>query len=482
MKNMKYLNWILAGILALTCSCSDWLDVNPRTEIKETDVYASEKSFKSVMNGIYIQLAAKELYGVNMSCYFPDLLAQLWTPNAQSTEQYVAAFDYTQRDVEKMVQDIWDKYYTCLAHVNNILTNIDQTDLQFTYGNKELIKGEAYGLRAFIHLEVLRLFGPVPKGATDDMVAVPYVDELTKDPSKLVSVSYGEVKKRILQDLDSAAVYLKNDPFTQGTVFDFTHPAHTLSVYKPLDDWHYYRQSHFNLYAVDATRARFYQWTDDPQQAVVYARKVLEVKNPNQSDKFVLANEASYSDSHSYNLVMQCEHLFAVHCSNHQTMIERILAGKPALYTSTTNLSKIYENATDDIRYKAGRYWNIDGKTAYFLKYTGSGSIDPINMIPLIRLSEMYLILIENLKLTEAQTYFETYRQSRGMSVNVGIGTDAERMKRVEAEYRKEFYGEGQMFFYYKRHNTSSYTVPVRFTVPADGYVVPKPKGQIAFE
>ena len=48
--------------------------------------------------------------------------------------------------------------------------------------------GEAYGLRAFLHLEVLRLFGPVPKEASDADIAIPYVTEFTKDPTRTVSL------------------------------------------------------------------------------------------------------------------------------------------------------------------------------------------------------------------------------------------------------------------------------------------------------
>lgn len=133
---------------------------------------------------------------------------------------------------------------------------------------------------------------------------------------------------------------------------------------------------------------------------------------------------------------MQSEHLFAVNCSNHQDLISGVLTGsRPDLYSSKNNVNKIYENATDDIRNKTGRYWAFDGTTAYFLKYSGSGVIEPINMIPLIRLSEMYLILIENLPIGEAATYFETYRQARGMSVNVTI-SETNRISRLESECR----------------------------------------------
>lgn len=484
---IKYFGGLLTGLLLLVYGCSDWLDVNPRTEIKENDIYAGEAGFKNVMNGIYIQLASEELYGKNMSFYFPDLLAQLWVPKTgttDKTESSAANFDFKNAEVEELIEDVWDKYYTCIAHVNNILENLDKTDVVFSVGNKELLYGEAYGLRAFIHLEVLRLFGPVPDdGNTGDAtVAIPYVKELTKEPAHLISKTYGEVKEMILQDLDSAEVYLKNDPFTLGSMYDFNHPGNVLSDYVPEDEWHYYRQTHFNCYAVDAVRARFYHWIGDSEKARLYAKKVVEAVNPDGSKKFELTYEKDYSNSQSGSLVFHSEQVFAVNCSNHQDMITGIFTGtNPTLYTYSRYVNSIYENAPDDIRNKSGRYWTIEGSNAYFLKYVGGGGIDATNMIPLVRLSEMYLILIEDSPIVEAASFFETYRQSRGMSSTLTL-TESNRLSRVESEYRKEFFGEGQVFYCYKKHNMGTITVPKRVTVPVGGYVVPKPYGQTSFE
>ena len=82
------------------------------------------------------------------------------------------------------------------------------------------------------------------------------------------------------------------DPFTLGTMGSLNNPNSVCQEYKPSDDWQYCRQTHFNVYAVDATRARFYQWIGESEQASLYARKVLDVKNPDGGTaKFVLTTE-----------------------------------------------------------------------------------------------------------------------------------------------------------------------------------------------
>lgn len=483
----RYLIGLLAGFLLLDAGCNDWLDVNPRTEMKEEDVYQNEKGFKNVMNGIYIQLASSSLYGKNTTYYVPDLLAGYWYKTSNTTEDYIMSYAYGNKYVENVVKTIWSKYYTAIAHINDLLENLDKTDVNFTHGNKELLYGEAYGLRAFLHLDVLRLFGPVPAEASDEALAIPYVTELTRDPSKLVSVTYGEVKKHILEDLERAEEYLADDPFTKGSMYDFNNPGGNGVKYTPDDDWHYYRQTHFNLYAVDATRARFYQWIGDKAQAETYARKVIDVKNTDETDKFTLTTNSSYTNADKGALVMASEHIFAVNCSDLQDIIKGVIvssstSSRPKLYLQNDWVATLYENSTSDNRNKSGRYFQTDGSYAYCLKYYESGTIAATDMVPLIRLAEMYLILIENADLTEAQEYFETFRQARSMDFVVAIGDEAARVNQVEKEYRKDFLGEGQLFYYYKRKNKTSWSVPQSVTVPANGFVVPKPQGQTAFE
>lgn len=300
-------------------------------------------------------------------------------------------------------------------------------------------------------------------------------------------MTYGEVKTKILEDLERAEKYLVDDPFISGSMYDLNNPGENGVVYKPDDDWHYYRQTHFNTYAVDATRARFYQWIGDKEQAIIYAQKVVEAKNANETSKFALTTNSNYTDADKGVLVMASEHVFALNCNDLQDIISGVLvtssaSSKPDLYLQNTWISKVYENPDSDNRCRGGRYFQTSESYAYYLKYYQSGAIAATDMIPLIRIAEMYLILIEHSSLPEAQGYFETFRQARGMDYTISIGDETARKSQVEQEYRKDFWGEGQMFYYYKRHNKTNWSLPQSMTVPTKGFVIPKPQGQTAFE
>lgn len=77
MKN-RYLILLLI-VSGLSQACSDWLDVRPRSEMKEDDLFAVEEGFKNALNGAYIQLAEGALYGKNLTMYLPELLENHYT-------------------------------------------------------------------------------------------------------------------------------------------------------------------------------------------------------------------------------------------------------------------------------------------------------------------------------------------------------------------------------------------------------------------
>mgnify|MGYP001051121223 FL=1 len=69
-------------------------------------------------------------------------------------------------------------------------------------------------------------------------------------------------------------------------------------------------------------------------------------------------------------------------------------------------------------------------------------------LMPLMRISEMYLIAAECTD--EGVEYLNKLREARKIA-NVGEGADL--MDELEKEYRREFIGEGQLFWFFKRRN-----------------------------
>ena len=104
-------------------------------------------------------------------------------------------------------------------------------------------------------------------------------------------------------------------------------------------------------------------------------------------------------------------------------------------------------------------------------------------MIPLIRMSELYLIAAEcETDFDQAVQYLNTIRNKRNCP-NVEPVDESELKNYITNEFRKEMIGEGQMFFYYKRNAME--TIPNgsstsgNTSMPLKNYVVPVPESEI---
>ena len=74
-------------------SCSNWLDVQPKTTVEEEEVFSREIGFKEALTGIYIKMASKDLYAKNLSYGFLDILGQRYEPS--NVEAYQDELWYT---------------------------------------------------------------------------------------------------------------------------------------------------------------------------------------------------------------------------------------------------------------------------------------------------------------------------------------------------------------------------------------------------
>ncbi|WP_315815445.1 RagB/SusD family nutrient uptake outer membrane protein [Paraflavitalea speifideaquila] len=103
--------------------------------------------------------------------------------------------------------------------------------------------------------------------------------------------------------------------------------------------------------------------------------------------------------------------------------------------------------------------------------------------MPMVRLSEMYYIMAEcEPDATKAREYFNTVRKNRGL---VDIAPSANLNTELQKEYQKEFWGEGQLFYYYKRRNITSIpngaAASGNITMNAAKYVFPLPLSETQY-
>ena len=179
----KYISFLLSALLlGGFTSCSDWLDVEQNIEKDAEEMFDTYDGFKGALTGCYSDLAKTDLYGTRMTMSNVDALASLWymdggidyRDNIQEN-YYLRVHDYSQTMTQDVFQTLYSNLYNAVLETSMVIKAFrDGKGSSIPdAASRAVVEGEAYGLRAFLHLDILRLFGQVPNNATIQ-VSLPY--------------------------------------------------------------------------------------------------------------------------------------------------------------------------------------------------------------------------------------------------------------------------------------------------------------------
>ena len=163
MKKITYkIAGCLTGVLFLLAGCNSWLDVKPEDRMTDKELFSTVQGFRTALNGIYVELNDRALYGANMIATVVEVLAQRYDFSGTTTEvSKMGNYQYDTDYSKARFAEIWEKAYAIIANCNKLLYYAEEQKEVLTGTNRELIMGETYALRAFLHFDLLRLFGPV---------------------------------------------------------------------------------------------------------------------------------------------------------------------------------------------------------------------------------------------------------------------------------------------------------------------------------
>ena len=189
--------------------CDSFLDVNPDSEVVNKDMFNTASGVEDALYGVYMTMATKDMYGRLMSTMIPEILGQNFTSTYQYLP-YLGRFEYERSETRNMYKNIWKTSYLTISYLNNIIENLEEkSEKDFRHYN--LYMGEALGLRAAIHFDLLRFFA-VHITSTNEAAkakAIPYVTEydFKVTPYSSVEEAYG----KIITELKRAEGYLTED-------------------------------------------------------------------------------------------------------------------------------------------------------------------------------------------------------------------------------------------------------------------------------
>lgn len=467
---------VMAGAVVTTLTaCDDWFDVRPKSQIKESDMYKNESGFRDATLGIYTLMADKDAYGGNMTMGLLDVLAQQYT-NVGVAYSGAMSYSYVDVNSKPMVEAMWKKCYEAVANCNHLLAQVEGANGGVLSDQmRRIVKGEALATRAYLHFDMLRLYAPSYM-AGKDKKGVPYVAEATVNPQPSPTVS--EMCDKLVADLVEARSLLKDvDPICQPGYSERI--SYDSQSYLSNDGFLLYRTSRLNYYGVTALLARICLYKQDMTAALQYAKEVID------SGKFDLisdallnqdANEAGTSrDNYTFMMsVAKHEYISGLYVYNlKEGLSDTYFRDNQSASLRTSDIRKQQVFGADGLDYdvRAKRMFAVPNGSSneYTIKYlTGT-------QIPLLKIGEMYLIAAEA---SGDPSYLQTLRVKRGY--HNAVVDKANLMQELRAEYQREFYAEGQLFFYYKRMNLAQ--IPYSTVAASDAvYVLPQPDDELEF-
>lgn len=499
---MKIINNIkialVASVVAFSStSCNDWLQVEMQDAIMENTLFSTDDGYLTALNGCYARL--NENYESKLTMGAIDVMAQYYhvSPLENHSMYNYSKLKYDQLEAEN--DDIWTKQYSNIANINTILAHVDKDGtLSKKYYN--YVKGEALALRAFLHFDLMRLYGPIYNEKSANTITIPYQESDAKDIQPLLPAK--DVMDKIIRDLNQAIELLKADRLLVDGV-----KMESVSDEKPALR---YRQCRLNYMAAKALLARVYMWVGDKANAKTVAEEIraenkIDTKDEegnvtNSTPIFPWVNKNDINDPVDGNpdRLFTSEVMFAVYDSKRDNFYNShfgtTLNMNSALffsnwsYTGTSwdysiggyptynyNKMSLFEDDIND--YRRRLHWaesKINGGDEeswsgfYLLKFsplqnTSESSLTDVSklqskIIPLIRLSEIYTILAECAldegDMQKALDFLNEIRVHRN-TPNIEL-TDTDTKETVKdyitMEFMREVIGEGQLFFYYKRN------------------------------
>lgn len=447
MKNIVVM--VAASLSVLLTACDNWLDVQPADRVTEEQVFTTESGFWGALNGVYTELLNTNLYGGALGHEMVEIMAQRYNIGSiQKDYTELSTYAYSGSYAKGRLQSCWETAYNLILNCNSILENTDKHRDVLDEKAYNLIRGEVFGLRAMLHFDLLRLFGPMDAGHSDEP-AIPYNEKVSVSVAGLLSGK--QVLEKVINDLDQAEkLLLQFDPVVKEG------PMMTVNEDEEEGNTYRFRGLRLNYYAILGLKARVYLYADMKTEALKYAKMVIEDPKRETYFPFVAFNDVT--NGQNPDRIFSSEVLFSMMNDKRNNIYTSYFDSENASgYYKLMPRENVVETLYGDDRVADYRYkWWVsstvagEAKLLVNVKYKGITNTDLLygKLLALIRVSELYLIAAEcETNETQAFGWLNTLRRQRGLAAEVSDKLQDNLTK----EYNKEFLNEGQLFFYYKR-------------------------------
>lgn len=437
------IKYIFLFLTLSLCACDDYLDITPQGQIKGDELLTTKEGIEDALYGTYAKMRTSSLYGQELSFSTIDVMGGYHSCKGNQTVEALLKYDYNYSAIESIFSGVWTEMYSNISAVNNILgCPLLDNPTQYPY---TVYRGEALGLRAFMHFDLMRLYAEqITTNPQAD--GIPYATEFSLKTPDFESLAKNY--EHVIADLLEAERLLAGEDNHRNETYFMTS-----------------RHIHCNLHAVRALLARVYLTMGNKTEALNYALKVIEKSPYKLNLKTEIVNDLA-------GVLSLKETIFGIYFADFYTNVYNKLQATTSYYALNprSDIESIYEKMADGLDYRTAAYFtSVDlggtptlrlSKLTDIYELQGMASSRPqerILGINLIRLPEMYLIAAEALldtDINKATYYFDLMLASRGLQPLANRNPAVELTQEIiNLERYKEFIGEGQEFFNMKRQH-----------------------------
>lgn len=453
---------ILAASLS---SCvNDWLDVAPSDGTDADAALTSSSDLAAARTGMYAALKGNsnlvDYYGQQFFVY-GDVHAgdDYQYNNIGGSNRASFYYDMTYQTASEFSSSTsssnvaWKSPYIVIGRANRIIAAAEGGALSDAAEAKATIDqyaAEAKVLRALAHFDLVRIYG---KPYTEDQGAslgVPLVTGVLESNAKPARSTVAEVYTQVVKDLTEAissnALATETEP---GYVSVWGAKAILSRVYLNMGDY-----ANALSVAEDIIKnSGAALWTRDQYF------KAWDASTPNESEFLFRLNVAGSTDNNDLNGIGNLQQ---------RDGYKEMVATKKFVDMLTSDPKDVRNDMF--LPAKAEKEVAVYGTNKVFLnKLRGQGgNLRNVTIVPIIRLSEVYLTAAEcafrNNDKTKAVEYLNDLVKNRTTTVASLATVDNITLDRILIERRKELIGEGQRYFDALRNNETI----TRYTSEAD--------------
>lgn len=435
---MKYFNKIIFILVLFTgLSCSKSIEIEPTHSATIENAFKTIADVEASLSDMYTNLRAVGYYGRNLSM-MPDMMTDNLSEVVTSLANFRDMTDWAYSSNNGTIAETWQGAYLVINSANIIINNVDKFVTTANQKQANSIKGQAIGIRAMAHFDLLRMFADsYDRNATG--LGVPYVTASVLEASPVTfkpsRITIKETYDKIYADIATAKTLLA----------DVNAPINTST-----------RRDKLDLIGISAIEARVALYAKDYATAISSSTAVINA--------MPLASRAVFPQI--WKDASLTEVIFAIYNAPGEGGVVAGDVYAPASdrlqFDGAADLFNQMD-AVNDVRYASYVVRSYStGTTAHPnrlvpVKYLGKATaVDGRVNFKAFRTGEMYLIRAEAYANTTGQATLglidlNTLRSTRINGFVAGIESGAALTAAIELERRKELWLEGHRWFDLKR-------------------------------